>query len=75
MTYIDPEYLPIYESYGYVKGMIRTKHLVSKEYECVCKICGSEYKGGKYSSVCRSCYSEMKRKEQLNLYYGGNNNE
>jgi hypothetical protein len=68
MTYIDPEYLEIYKSFGYVKGMIRTKHLVSKDYDCVCKICGRSYKGGKYSTVCKPCYSEMKRQEGINRY-------
>ena len=69
MTYINPELIETYESYGYVRGMIKTKHIAPKDYDCACKICGREYKGGRYSSVCRSCYSEMKRQEGMNRYH------
>lgn len=73
MTYVNPDELDYYISLGYSKGMIRTKNQVSKDYDCCCKVCGKEYKGGKYSSMCKKCYSEQKG-AQLRSLRGGNKN-
>ncbi len=72
MRFIDPHEFSAYKSCGYVRGMIRTKHIVPKDYDHTCKVCGINYKGGKYSTMCKQCYSDMKRRESL--VRGGNSN-
>lgn len=74
-TYIDSSEIDSYLIEGYELGMIKRGNKSKKDYDCHCRICGIDYKGGKYSSVCRSCYSDMKRKEQLNLIGGIRNEE
>lgn len=61
--YVRESELDHYYSIGYRKGMLKRRGKTKKDYDCSCRICGSSYKGGKYSSVCPNCYSEMKSLE------------
>lgn len=70
-TYVSLEDLDSYLSNGYSKGMLKRRGSTSKDYACHCKVCGKDYKGGKYSTMCKECYSEMKG-AQLALSRGGN---
>lgn len=60
-TYVDKDDLQDYLNSGYSLGMLKRSGKTRKDYDCHCRICNRDYKGGKYSSICRECYSEMKR--------------
>ena len=73
-TYVDIKELDYYLGLGYSLGMLKRKGTTKKDYDCHCKVCSKDYKGGKYSTMCKECYSKMKG-EQLALTRGGYNNE
>lgn len=59
MKQIYPEDLEAYLSIGYVRGMLKSTDSKSKDFDCVCKVCGKSYKGGKYSRLCPDHLKEV----------------
>lgn len=62
-TYVEEKDLEYFLDLGYSLGMLKRSGKTSKDYECHCKVCGNNYRGGKYSTMCKECYSEMKKEE------------